>query len=499
MASNNRESIKPPREILVGWLARLYRHGLTTTTGGNLSLVDEDGTMYITPSGGDKAIVPPHKIAVRRKGEENFEGPAPPSMEWPLHTAAYQARPGCKAVLHAHSMTLVAFSLAQHTKGQSDESLSDPRLPDTRVLVGAYQACGKVALAPYDLPGSRALADGCRKAFETGADCVILQNHGVVVVGKTMHQAYDRFVSLEYLARSIVSAMPLTLAPKPLDPLLLRFATDLDNESKENPFPKPLPIAPISARIVTGMEKEERSKLCTFVKRAYDQNLITSSSGSFSTRMSRSNDHDLAFVVSPTGVDRRSLEPADLCYISSNPKAAINSEEPKTKVAKTGNHNSNLWFHPVHTRDDPEAADPSRAAAVHGTIYRMHPEIKHVMVVQPPFATSYCITGRPFNSAGIPESHIILHKVQTLPIEAVLKDDGKALAMSFDPSTGRNTVLVEGYGLVTIGKDLLKTFIQVEVCEAMCGVSLTALRRGPVALLSEEQVDDIDKAFNMSH
>jgi L-fuculose-phosphate aldolase len=55
MASVARERTNPPREVLVAWLARLYRHGLTTTTGGNISLIDDDGSMYITPSGGDKA------------------------------------------------------------------------------------------------------------------------------------------------------------------------------------------------------------------------------------------------------------------------------------------------------------------------------------------------------------------------------------------------------------------------------------------------------------
>jgi L-fuculose-phosphate aldolase len=55
MSSNSRESFTHPRQILVGWLARLYRHQFTTTTGGNLSVIDDDGTLYITPSGGDKA------------------------------------------------------------------------------------------------------------------------------------------------------------------------------------------------------------------------------------------------------------------------------------------------------------------------------------------------------------------------------------------------------------------------------------------------------------
>lgn len=188
---------------------------------------------------------------MRRKGETEFEGPASPSMEWPLHTAAYEARPDCKAVLHAHSMTLVAFSLAQHQGGSCDQ---DPRVPDTRVLLGAYQACGKVQLALYELPGSNALAERCRTAFEAGADCVILQNHGVVVVGKNMHQAYDRFVSLEYLARSIVNSIPLGRTPRPLPVAVLKYATDVDNMSQDNPFPKPIPTAsiPKEPRLIDG-------------------------------------------------------------------------------------------------------------------------------------------------------------------------------------------------------------------------------------------------------
>eukprot|EP01083_Nonionella_stella_P237045 831944_1 len=72
------ESLLPPKERLVSCLARLYKHCLTTTTGGNISLVDEDGVLYITPSGGDKAIVPPSDIAVYNPNMDLFEGP-----RWP--------------------------------------------------------------------------------------------------------------------------------------------------------------------------------------------------------------------------------------------------------------------------------------------------------------------------------------------------------------------------------------------------------------------------------
>jgi ribulose-5-phosphate 4-epimerase/fuculose-1-phosphate aldolase len=195
--------------------------------------------------------------------------------------------------------------------------------------------------------------------------------------------------------------------------------------------------------------------------------LITSSSGCFSSRLSHSDVDELAFIITPTEVDRRELVPEDLCYVSTRERASIPAEEPRTKAAKLAH--SDLWFHPLHAPGDPEAVNPSRAAAVHGQIYKMHPEIQHILIAQPTFATSYCITGRPFRSDGIPESHIILQTVQTVPIYAVLLAEGLDLAKALDPSAGKNTVLVEGYGLVSIGKDLLKTFIQIEVCESMCG------------------------------
>lgn len=211
-----------------------------------------------------------------------------------------------------------------------------------------------------------------------------------------------------------------------------------------------------------------RAQLCTFVQRAYDQGLITSSSGCFSSRLRSSDNDELEFIITPTEVDRRELLPSDLCFVSTKEKASIPATEPQLKAAKLS-HNSDLWYHPINLSNGPETVRPSRAAAVHGQIYKMHPEIEHILIVQPTFATSYCITGCPFCSDGSAESHIILKNVQTIPIQAALKDEGLDLARALNPSAGKNTVLVEGYGLVSIGKDLLKTFIQVEVCESMCG------------------------------
>ena len=60
MNTDHRTGIKHriahPRDLLVEMMDRVYRYGMTTTSGGNLSLLDEDGTMWITPGGVDKAL-----------------------------------------------------------------------------------------------------------------------------------------------------------------------------------------------------------------------------------------------------------------------------------------------------------------------------------------------------------------------------------------------------------------------------------------------------------
>ena len=193
MSSGARESIEPPRDRLARGMSRLYRHHLTTTTGGNLSIIDDDGILYITPSGGDKAVIDPKNVAYRYPGTEKFEG-GKPSMEWPLHTRVYKARHDCKAVLHAHSLNLVSFSLyKERTEREGlacsenqptmlfsyDSSNPDAGVPDTRCLIGSWNTCGRVAMCPYALPGSEELAEGVTSAVKAGADCVILQNHGM--------------------------------------------------------------------------------------------------------------------------------------------------------------------------------------------------------------------------------------------------------------------------------------------------------------------------------
>src|ERR1044071_5270723 len=89
-----------PRDQLVLVISRIYNRGLTTTSGGNISIRDENGDIWVTPSAVDKgALTPADVVCVRKSGQ--IEGRHKPSSEFPFHKAIYEARPDINAVIHA--------------------------------------------------------------------------------------------------------------------------------------------------------------------------------------------------------------------------------------------------------------------------------------------------------------------------------------------------------------------------------------------------------------
>jgi len=140
-----------PTEQISRILTRIYEFGMTTTSGGNVSLLDEEENIWISPAGVDKGNLRPADI-IRMKPDGSQEGIHKPSSEYPFHKAIYEDRPDIKAIIHAHPPALVAFSIVR-------------KIPDTSIIPQAKHICGSVGYAKYEIPGGEELGKSIAKSF----------------------------------------------------------------------------------------------------------------------------------------------------------------------------------------------------------------------------------------------------------------------------------------------------------------------------------------------
>ena len=420
-----------PREELVETMRRIYRLRMTTTSGGNLSILDPEGGIWITPSRVDKGALQPADI-VYVAADGTSGGLHPPSSEFPFHREIYRRRPDLKAIVHAHPGALVAFSIAR-------------RLPETRVQVLAYAICGRVAYAPYACPGSEQLGRNIAETFAGGADCVMLENHGVVIGGRDLRDAFQRFETLEFVAQTLVRAATLgDIRPLPPDRLVERGL----------PPPGELPPAALSNR-----EKKLRTQICRFVHRAYEQRLLISTAGSFSARLDGEQ-----FLITPRRRDRLELEPAGVVRTTAC-------------ACEAGRH-------------------PSRTARLHAAIYRRNPEVGAIVNAQPANASAFCMTGATLGTHTIPESYVVLQEVPKLSHACVVAD-AESIAAEVSLSK-RPALLIENEGALVVGRDILDAFDRLEVLEATAEALVLSRPLGPVVPMSSAAIDELRRVFRLA-
>jgi len=263
-------------------MERIYRYRMTTTSGGNLSIRDANGDIWITPARVDKGSLRREDIVCVR-ADGRCVGAHPPSSELPFHQAIYQRRPELGGIVHAHAVALVAFSVCR-------------RVPDTRLFPQARHVCGEAGFAPYALPGSRALGQNIAATFGQGFNCVVLENHGVVCGGENLQRAFERFETLEFTAKTIIKASQLGE---------VRYLNDGQVAQRQGiALPQ---FNPDPAGVV---EKELRRQLADFLQRGYRQRLLISTEGSFSARLA-----DGAMLITPSRVDRSAVSIGDMVLV----------------------------------------------------------------------------------------------------------------------------------------------------------------------------------------
>jgi len=175
------------KEEVAYFMRRLYDKGLTTTSGGNISLKVGENDFLLTASQTDKGRMSADDIGLIHLDGKSEQSDFKASMETGMHLAVYQARKDVQAIVHAHPVFATAFAISNKTV-------------NCKLMGEARAICGEPAIAEYKLMGTKNLAEVVAKAAQN-ANIVLMQNHGVLAVGKTLLEAFDRLEVFEASAK----------------------------------------------------------------------------------------------------------------------------------------------------------------------------------------------------------------------------------------------------------------------------------------------------------
>jgi L-fuculose-phosphate aldolase len=420
-----------PRDEIMQTMGRIYGYRMTTTSGGNLSIRDEDGDIWISPARVDKGNLTRNDI-VCVKANGSIEGLHPPSSEFPFHKAIYQARPDVHAIVHAHPVALVAFSICG-------------TVPNTRLFHQTHSVSGKVGFASYACPGSQQLGSNIAATFAEGCDSVILENHGVVVGGVTLAEAFQRFEAFEFAGKTLIKAQQLGE---------VRY---LDDAQLQQAAQRSVMLAPFEPGCPTAGERELRRDLCDFLRRGCRQRLLISTEGSFSARLNADS-----FLITPTQKDREKLSLEDLVLVTDGQREA--------------------------------GKKASRAIWAHQVIYQRNPKVNAIVFAHPVNATAFSVTDVPFDTRTIPESYVFLQDVNRVPYGVQYREDG---SIANYISTSTPAAILENDGVLVTGSSVLDAFDRLEVLESTAEAVINARSIGKVSVMPETVIEELCKAFHL--
>ena len=168
----------------------LYDRHLVTGVGGNLSIRNGE-EIFITPSGSSLGDMVPD-LVVTLNGEGRVLEGGIPTKDVEVHLGIFSKRPDVHVVCHAHG----AYIIAVTTLLNSGMDALPPITP------GFVYFAYPLAMIPFMIPGSKELAKAVTHQFsDSRCSALLLQNHGLITVGKNFQEALNIAEEIDEVAR----------------------------------------------------------------------------------------------------------------------------------------------------------------------------------------------------------------------------------------------------------------------------------------------------------
>lgn len=201
-----------PRLDLIATARAMQPAALNKGTSGNVSVRSGEGFL-ITPTGMPYAALTADDIPLMAL-DGSHAGRRKPSSEWRFHRDLYAARPEVGAVLHAHSPFAVSLACLRRD------------IPPFHYMIARFGG-DTIRCADYALFGSPELSAAAMAAMADRRGC-LLANHGLLVAGRDLDEAFALAVELEELCEQYWRASqlgePVLLSDGEMAEVLVRFA-----------------------------------------------------------------------------------------------------------------------------------------------------------------------------------------------------------------------------------------------------------------------------------
>ena len=273
----------------------------------------------------------------------------------------------------------------------------------------------------------------------------MLENHGVVTAGPSLQNAFERFETLEFTAKTVIKAS------------LLGAVRYLDDEEAVHPRPPALATADADANRAVDERREGAAPAARRVRppqlpaAAHDQH-----PGGLLGPARRRRVPDHAPPRRPQHARRRRPRPG--------PARAVRGGQ----VAELA----------------PPAATRRSTSAI--------PTIQAIVNAYPVNATAFSVTAAPLDTRTIPESYIFLRDVGRVPF-GVRFGDAAELAELTSP---RDPILIlDNDGVQVCGTSILDAFDRLEVLESTAEAMINSRPIGAMVPMSDQAIDELCAAF----
>ncbi|MBN2224478.1 MAG: class II aldolase/adducin family protein [Deltaproteobacteria bacterium] len=187
------------------WLSQHGFFGSIRGTGGNVSVRIEAGSlMAVTPSSIKYHELVTEDICIVDLNGDVVEAKRAPSVETGMHAVIYRSRPDVNAVVHTHQIFGSVFALVNHPIPALFDEVSFTLGPTVEIV-------------PYGLSGSTDLVNNVAGKLSNNANAYIIQNHGIIALGKDLDRAMLAAELLEKVAHiyclALATGKAVTMLP----------------------------------------------------------------------------------------------------------------------------------------------------------------------------------------------------------------------------------------------------------------------------------------------